>query len=78
MQTSTSLKLARTPRSLPCDTWTDHEWSDPIVQASGYVPRQGWFRRELQTCRRCGRRVLQDRWTPIEPRTLATGSDRLE
>lgn len=65
-----------TPRLGPprCPTWADHDWSEPLIHASGYVPFKGWFRTEHQTCRSCGRALCTDRWTLIEPRTTRVGS----
>ena len=60
--------------SMRCPSWNEHEFSGPVIQATGYVPFRGWFRRERQTCLKCGAELVAEQWIPIERRTLAVGS----
>lgn len=52
---------------MPCDVWSDHEWSEGRVADHGHHPVMGPFRRIVRTCRKCGKEHAETIWAREAP-----------
>ena len=49
----------------PCETWTDHVWSEPRFVENGRHETMGRYTKFMVVCERCGKETTETRWIDI-------------
>ena len=57
--------VARRTSPIPCEVWTDHQWSDLRLIETGRHPTMGAYYKYVVVCERCEKQTTETHWLDL-------------